>query len=1422
MSNLNRFAALKQDSGSKEPSTPRDQAMPDAAQPSAPSGESSLSLNDLGASLPTSDPNFKSKKAIDVRNQHFMKWGRQDRAQNKKARREAAAPRPDEAMEDASLEVVHQTPSAAPKPDEAMEVQEKLDCRAIINPKNFKCFFKYQDTLGRAAPIVGDLSSKANNGFSATVEVDGGRFGSPMVSLGLRVNKGDKKVPVSSKSDQYHECRATWRAGITIEDLKVIREMTCRPIVALSGSTDPLYEPTIVDSCPPAQLQRLMGINFVSTYAELSPVGQDWFKGLHPDVENTLNELFFGVGTHRMTMWFYAFPDANAAYVDWGRHLEAAAKPDFCAFWQYLDKNNQPNYSIERMEPISRFADAMYARYAKIKQDGRVVEDKSIIEGYHTFEKKLFWEVDYEFGIFNTIPVIREVQFEEAQVAHFAFGPQLVHLQRMPSLKAKGNASYVPTQLAKQFKGFVKLATKGAAPPAHARIHLQWDNAVTGSGKPHIWSTDSKDTWHGRVMKNMEGPCRTTGTDFCIWFTRPEGGAAPRVFQSTEEKLADNQFVLARLKVILDRTSAQREINGMAKLAEQTIDERLAVPRMALMSDPSRLEGTVADLTEKNREYWAQFVEKCRAKYTNNKEQFEMATCLQSISNGLTACIGPPGTGKTTVLADAVVTGAICKLKTMVCAVSNNAVDKAANSCWESIPEEYRQQIKVLRYETTSAELQAITTRADFDDPTQNENERPTYKAPPSLYDDDSFSQALDEVARLQSENQEQLRALFNRCMDQETAVQQKWELDSRKQSNVPAAMTLPNRIFRLTLQDQSDAADEFRVERQCYLTEKGTAQDIDEVKKGGIQVYKTDAALAALGRDAISLDEFNALVAKKDVKSIDERDKSADFRKLLKQYRAAEGKLPRQAMKKFIHLRDEVVQRVFEDTDIVFTTCNNAGSELVQSGFSPEVIWIDEAGQLTMAALANVLTSFKSWRATILLGDPNQLKPFSLSGKANEFAETYQASVLDMLQDKGYPILRLIQQYRMAPAIVQWVSRFFYKGMLMNSPRVIKDNDFRRIAREVSKRKYGIKGPNGRGSEYWMIDIAHGLSKVQHNGTSLQNYANADAIAALVDEFLAKDVKPAQISVLTYYTGQMTLVIQKIEAKTDATGRQWQLGVSQVSSVDAFQGEENEFVIVDVVVAHQRQAGGAITDDSDGSGDEEGPAGLKRSGTVTSHVKSANRLCCALTRGKNCVVVVCQLSALLKTYRPKQTKASAAIGNMAKDCIDRELVYHDYTSLDSDPSTEDTRAKWDQARRDDELRVKNAEHMNLLSTHRHKKAQTFHEKNPDSTRNVYRTQSRRTTRPNMRGSAAERAENHDKVLDTDAGAVHLKTGGHTQRAAKAEKKERAKQAEMEKAAAEAEGARGKGKGRAAPVEEKGEGKEKEDKGKDPSTMDTS
>ena len=362
----------------------------------------------------------------------------------------------------ASSEVVRQIPSAAPKPDDTMDVEPEFDFRAIVNPlRNPKCAFKYQDAHGNSTAVIGDALA-STKGFSINLEADGGRFGCPMLCLNVRINKRAKDVPVSIKSDEYFEYKVTWRSDIAIEGQSAIHSMRFSPVMSLAQSGDHQYDQAMVDDCPQEhnhKLQKVVVVVFDCSYTQISPAEAEWLNGLSDKVKEGLFELFFGVGLHRMTIYFVPWPDASTAYNDWCKHLETAVNTELSALWQYLSADGTTNFSITEGGPTALFKKGMYAKYARRRtKDGRVEEDRSAIVGYHRFGKKVIWEVNYEFGLYNTIPVIRNTHFEQGQVAHLSIGTQLVHLQRMPAVTTRNKdtgatTKHTPDDLESSFRG---------------------------------------------------------------------------------------------------------------------------------------------------------------------------------------------------------------------------------------------------------------------------------------------------------------------------------------------------------------------------------------------------------------------------------------------------------------------------------------------------------------------------------------------------------------------------------------------------------------------------------------------------------------------------------------------------------------------------------------------------------------------------------------------------------------------------------------------------------------------------------------------------------------------------------------------------------------------------------------------------------
>ena len=237
-----------------------------------------------------------------------------------------------------------------------------------------------------------------------------------------------------------------------------------------------------------------------------------------------------------------------------------------------------------------------------------------------------------------------------------------------------------------------------------------------------------------------------------------------------------------------------------------------------------------------------------------------------------------------------------------------------------------------------------------------------------------------------------------------------------------------------------------------------------------------------------------------------------------------------------------------------------------------------------------------------------------------------------------------------------------------------------------MAKDSYGIAGPKNQGSEYFVIDVVLGVSRSPQIGTSLFNFANAEAVALLVDRLLAKSaemttvnrVLPGDIAILSYYTAQKLVTIRKLQAtaSSEPDGRTWEFGDVEVASVDAFQGQQARIVIVDMVSAHLR----AHTNPdrrtiTDAAGLEEGET--SNAPYLSAHARDAHRLCCAVTRARDGLIVLTQATLGMAGSKDMMSKNKAAVREFLKDAFQRKVLYQDEDHIDTSEEGIAMRARW-------------------------------------------------------------------------------------------------------------------------------------------------
>ena len=344
-------------------------------------------------------------------------------------------------------------------------------------------------------------------------------------------------------------------------------------------------------------------------------------------------------------------------------------------------------------------------------------------------------------------------------------------------------------------------------------------------------------------------------------------------------------------------------------------------------------------------------------------------------------------------------------------------------------------------------------------------------------------------------------------------------------------------------------------------------------------------------------------------------------------------------------------MRRILRQTHVVFSTCNNSGDALLKQNFAPTVLFIDEAGQPTVVGSSVPLIQLQPWDVCLIVGDTPQLRPFTLSGQFDEFLHMAQMSILALLERKVFEMIRLRQQYRMAPPIASFPARTFYNKALLNHPSVEKVNiNATRFASALEK-LYGLK------SSHAIVDVKNSLSRPGTTSPSLVNPAIAYAVTDFMKQLLHNATRPTDIVVLTNYSAQRSLIESQIRRlvfenviappATDEV---------KVLTVDAFSGLESSIVILDLVVAfrlHRTPRGQDVDDPHSDYGTSK---------SLTGYAKDTRRLNTALTRAQHGLAIFLQGTTATQPDRQAIGGKSgpAAVTRLLNDARSRKLVVTD------------------------------------------------------------------------------------------------------------------------------------------------------------------
>jgi len=264
-------------------------------------------------------------------------------------------------------------------------------------------------------------------------------------------------------------------------------------------------------------------------------------------------------------------------------------------------------------------------------------------------------------------------------------------------------------------------------------------------------------------------------------------------------------------------------------------------------------------------------------------------------------------------------------------------------------------------------------------------------------------------------------------------------------------------------------------------------------------------------------------------------RIQAEEFRKMALQYKRNFGKAEREQrsllFREMKKIRKEIraiqayfEEKLFKEADVILGTPIGLKNALPYDSIFDTLI-MDEAGQCVEPMAWVVFPYAKSW---VLAGDPFQLPPTILSDEAKK--KGFDVSVLEKTFENCKNIYFLNTQYRMRASLASFSSQYFYENELI-TPDSLQNID-----------------------EHLVFYDTAGTGFEEHsgeNGASLINEGELDIVQKIIENSVLKN---SEVAVISPYAGQVQLAKELLSNEI------------RISTIDGFQGQEKETIILSLV----------------------------------------------------------------------------------------------------------------------------------------------------------------------------------------------------------------------------------------------------------------
>ncbi|KAJ5181096.1 hypothetical protein N7491_000651 [Penicillium cf. griseofulvum] len=246
----------------------------------------------------------------------------------------------------------------------------------------------------------------------------------------------------------------------------------------------------------------------------------------------------------------------------------------------------------------------------------------------------------------------------------------------------------------------------------------------------------------------------------------------------------------------------------------------------------------------------------------------------------------------------------------------------------------------------------------------------------------------------------------------------------------------------------------------------------------------------------------------------------------------------------------------ILQDAKIIgMTTTGLSKYRGLVSSLNPRVILIEEAAEVLEAPVA--VACLPSLQHLILVGDHLQLKGQCADYELCGHPFYLDVSMFERLMINKMPYAMLQEQRRMVPEIRKLVAPIY--GNLLHDHPSVEDHPF--VPGMGEKRSFFFDHTSHESSDSL-------LSKV--------NDFEASMVVNLLAYLVMNKVSATSITVLTFYNGQKKLIMRK-KAQTHNVAQSY----VKILTVDSYQGEENDIVILSLVRSNHHRGIGFLQQDN-------------------------------------------------------------------------------------------------------------------------------------------------------------------------------------------------------------------------------------------------